>query len=398
MLRWNFSVLEQLLGVQFLSGLDFGSDGIRRRGLMGLGPLVSDLGLSNNGDDMQKMKRKFVIVGQGLAGSVLSMIMRDRGIPHRVVDFPGFSQSSRIAAGIANPIVLKRLKWVKDGEIFWPAMRRFYEVWDAELAGASERAWRPLAMLHRFNDPGEVNLWEERSQIEPFRGFLGDLRGSPKDHWNVPYGWGQLRSLYWLHTSSFLERYRKLLRSWGLLQEKELEVPAKPSSIWPPGLEKGEEIIFCNGHLARNFTELEPCFAATRGELITVKAPELGEDRAFHGGVFAIPLGEELFKIGASYGHDRLADRPTEEGRAWLERQWRKMYQGPYEVVDHQAGVRPTVRDRKPLLGTIRPGIHLFNGLGSRGVMMAPFLGAHFLDHLVEGKSLAQPWDWRRFT
>lgn len=346
---------------------------------------------------MQEQKRKFVLVGQGIAGSLLSMIMRDRGIPHRVIDLPHYSQSSRIAAGVANPIVLKRLKWVKDAETFWPSMRRFYERWDSKLA-PSNGNWRSLAMLHRFKDPGEVNLWDERSEVEPFRSFLGEIRDNADPLFDAPHGWGSLQGLYWLKTSSFLDSYREKLLDWGILERAAFPIPAGGAHIWPPGLEEGEELVFCNGHLAREtFEELRACFAPTRGEVITVRAPKLPEDQAYHAGVFAIPLGEHLFKIGASYGHDRLEDLPTEEGRAWLEEQWQKMYQGPYELVEHQAGVRPTVRDRKPLLGTLRPGIHLFNGLGSRGVMMAPYLGEHLLDHLWEGKPLAAHWNWRRF-
>jgi glycine oxidase len=44
------------------------------------------------------------------------------------------------------------------------------------------------------------------------------------------------------------------------------------------------------------------------------------------------------------------------------------------------AGVRPTVKDRKPLIGLHpkNPKIGIFNGLGARGVLMGPYLSKQF--------------------
>ena len=56
-----------------------------------------------------------------------------------------------------------------------------------------------------------------------------------------------------------------------------------------------------------------------------------------------------------------------------------------FEIVNHFAGVRPTVKDRRPLVGThpIHSQLHVLNGLGTRGVMLGPYL-ANQLFQLIE--------------
>jgi glycine/D-amino acid oxidase-like deaminating enzyme len=60
------------------------------------------------------------------------------------------------------------------------------------------------------------------------------------------------------------------------------------------------------------------------------------------------------------------------------------MLKMPFEVVDHLAAIRPTVRDRKPYLGshTLHENIHIFNGLGAKGSSIGPYFASHFADWL----------------
>ena len=71
----------------------------------------------------------------------------------------------------------------------------------------------------------------------------------------------------------------------------------------------------------------------------------------------------------------------------------------PYTIVEQSAGIRPTVKDRRPLLG-VHPKhtrLALFNGLGTRGVMIAPKMAQELYQHLSEGTPLEEEVDLRRF-
>jgi glycine/D-amino acid oxidase-like deaminating enzyme len=60
------------------------------------------------------------------------------------------------------------------------------------------------------------------------------------------------------------------------------------------------------------------------------------------------------------------------------------------EVLQQVAGIRPTVPDRRPILGRhpIYSNLSLFNGLGTKGYMMAPLLSKEMCLYLLENKSL----------
>lgn len=340
---------------------------------------------------MSQAKPPYIIVGQGIAGSVLSMGMQERGIAHQVIDDPSLSQSSRIAAGLANPIVLKRLKWVQDAEHFWPAMEAFYPRWEKDL---DRRFFFPIAMHHLFSTVGELNRWQERSAEAPFADFLGPSQLDLPPYLHAKIAYGILPRLYWLQTKRFIEAYRQKLQSAG--QYVEISLGEAELHQWQA---EGQSVIICNGHLMRQLlSQTASAFAPTKGEVLIVEAPELPQDRAWHAKVFALPLGNGRFKVGASYSHDQvLKDEPSPEGETWLRNAFEAFYRGSYKVVEHWAGVRPNVVDRKPLLGALAPSLYAFNGMGSRGVLMAPYLAQHLLDHLELGKDLNPAWDIKRF-
>lgn len=48
----------------------------------------------------------------------------------------------------------------------------------------------------------------------------------------------------------------------------------------------------------------------------------------------------------------------------------------PFEIINQVAGIRPTVKDRRPLVGQHKDykNMYLLNGLGTRGVMIGPYV------------------------
>lgn len=343
---------------------------------------------------MPKKQRYYTLIGQGLAGTILSMRLDELGIPHQVIDDPTASQSSRIAAGLANPILLKRLKWVRHAESYGPEALPFYRQWEKTLA---TRFAYPLQMWHLFRSVGEVNRWQEKSETPLLSPFLGPVQSpATAGALNAPFGIGRLENLFWLDTGAFLRAYRtKLQQENRLLAMPAQEVLEK--YIWPVR-PVNEPLVLCNGHLARQVApKLAAAFTPTRGEVLLLEAHELPPDVAVHARVFALPLGGQRYKLGASYAHDDLSDTPSPAGREWLEQQWHKMYAGSYRVLDHLAGVRPNVADRQPLLGAWGPGKYIFNGLGSRGVLMAPYLARQLVAFLEKAAPLNPEWDVQRF-
>jgi len=70
-----------------------------------------------------------------------------------------------------------------------------------------------------------------------------------------------------------------------------------------------------------------------------------------------------------------------------------------FEVIDHLAGVRPTVKDRRPMVGTHPKfaNLHVLNGLGTRGVMLAPAMAKSLFENIENQIPLEKEIDIKRF-
>ncbi len=125
----------------------------------------------------------------------------------------------------------------------------------------------------------------------------------------------------------------------------------------------------------------------TKGELLIFKAPNLDLDVVIKSSVFILPIGNDLYKVGATYDWKDKTNVPTEEGKQELVEKLKEIISCDFEIVEHFGGVRPTVKDRRPLVGT-HPDyshLHILNGLGTRGVMLGPYL-ANQLFQYIENK------------
>ena len=167
--------------------------------------------------------------------------------------------------------------------------------------------------------------------------------------------------------------------------------------IWN-GIE-AKQIIFCEGYQCINnpyFSWLP--FKLTKGETLTVSFENLQLDSAINKGMFVLPYNGN-YKIGATYDWDNLDEKTTSEGREELLKKVSKFISDKVEVVEHTAGVRPTVKDRRPLIGTHpkHKQLCVFNGLGTKGVMLAPYLAQKLVNCLLNNSPLPEDININRF-
>jgi glycine/D-amino acid oxidase-like deaminating enzyme len=162
-----------------------------------------------------------------------------------------------------------------------------------------------------------------------------------------------------------------------------------------------EKIIFCEGSkaLENPFFKWLP-FKLTKGELLTTRIKGYCSADVVNKGVFVLPIGEEVCHVGATYEWDELTEEPTEKGKKEILEKLEKLISAPYEVLTHQAGIRPTVIDRRPLIGQHPEHNQLFvyNGMGTKGIMISPYFAHHFAAFLTgEISALDMEVDIKRF-
>lgn len=155
--------------------------------------------------------------------------------------------------------------------------------------------------------------------------------------------------------------------------------------------------ILCEGAsgLIQGFPGTHRC---AKGEILTIRADHWPEDHIrIGGGGWLVPVGESHFKAGSTYEWDQLNNHPTPEGRAKVCAIAERLADGNYEVVAHEAGIRPILRRSEPLIGPLPSGHWFFNGLGSKGSLHAPATARRLADWLVSGTPPDPEFDIRSF-
>lgn len=342
----------------------------------------------------------YLIIGQGIAGSVLALSLIRAGYSVYVIDQPQLSLSSKVAAGIWNPVVFKRLtkSWLADELV--PELLDFYTYCEAALN-------TPLVtkrkILKPFTEEQEKNLWLKKAQIE--NRFL-----AAAIYENYELTASQILKSYSfvletgnLDVPVFLSSTRAYLEHEQAYLEEAFEyhlLSTTPSGIEYKGI-KASAVVFCEGHLVSNnpYFKQAPMKPA-KGEVLTVRCEGLHlKEHILNKGIFIMPLGNNLYKIGATYEWEHLNDEPTPGKKEELTEKLKAVVQVPFEVVQHEAGVRPSVIDRRPLVGR-HPELNthfIFNGFGTKAVMLAPYFAKQLVKHLQQGSAINPEVDPARF-
>jgi len=338
----------------------------------------------------------FAIIGQGLAGTCLAWRLLWRGVRVLVIDRKDQDSASRVAAGLMTPVTGQRLvpSW-RLGE-FWPAAFEYYRRVEAELEATF---LLELGQVRLFSSQREQERFAKRDSTEN-RDWIAAPASASSNEFHNDHGGFEIPRAARLNVAAFLDASRDHFQKLGLYQTADVdprEVAIGGETVEIPRLGiTPRHLVFCQGFAAAKnpwFNEVR--FDATRGEILTLRIPGVTETRIVNRGVWLVPLGGNLFRAGATYDWDNLDAGPTEAGREELCRRLGEFLKLPFEVVDHDAGVRPIVIGRHPIIGRHAeyPQLAIFNGLGSKGSLQAPLLARQLADLLLDEKPIAPEVD-----
>jgi glycine oxidase len=333
-----------------------------------------------------------LIIGHGLAGAVLASTARMRGLQVHVFAAPKPGNASAAAAGLVNPMALRRLVPAWRAADLLPLASAFFTGRDAALG---MHTWHPLPLAKTFRT-AEAKLAWQRAMAKPDAApFLsGEWPGLAASAISAPFGHGTVPGAAWLDLPAYLQAEERVLAEHGAITQAEVEhadVRCDDAAVEVQGV-RARWLVRCLGP----FAEL-PGLVPVKGETINLHIPGLHLDCAVHAGAFLLPLGNHLYRCGATFQWNEVWEGPRPSVAQWLLGQARSITDRPMELVAHNAGVRPASRDRRPLLGRTGPGQAVFNGLGAKGVVQAPWCARHLLDHLFADAPLDPEVEAARF-
>ncbi len=344
----------------------------------------------------------FIIVGQGLAGSVLSLKLIEQGYSVMVIDKHELSSCSKIAAGIWNPVVFKRLtkSWMIDELL--PELLRFYKQTELlfKVPLITERH-----IIKLFSEQQEVDLWKKKAcdELESYIDktiYNGEEFKSIK---NSNFGYSKVLRAGNLDVKAFLNATRKFLESRNSLLKEEFNyVDVSISEKINYQNIEGKNIVFADGYLIKNnpYFNYVP-FKPAKGEVLTVESNHLNiGSNIINKNAFLMRLENNTYKLGATYNWDTLNDTPSQNASNELQDRLKKITDADYKVIHHEAGVRPSVIDRRPIIGRHpkHNNVYLFNGLGTKGVMLAPYFAQKLVNHIKFNEALNEEVNVSRFS
>lgn len=341
----------------------------------------------------------YIIVGVGLAGIAFAEMLEKN---HKTyVVFEDESQNSSIVAGgVYNPVILKRFTPVWNGHEQLQYAVPFYNTLEEKLNITIDNKFTTKKV---FTSIGDENNWFIASD-KPMLSYYMNPKISRETIDGVigDFGFGELNGTGRIDTLSLIRAYKSYLRDADKLISKTFEydqMVITETSVNYKNIQT-KRVVFCEGFgLNKNpfFNHLP--LNGTKGEVITIHAPDLKIDFLLKSSVFVMPVGNDYYKIGATFNWTDKTSVPTEEGRKELVDKLDNVINVPYTIVNQSAGIRPTVKDRRPLVGihSKHPELAILNGLGTRGVMIAPTMAKELYNHLEKGEMLDKEINIKRF-
>ena len=251
----------------------------------------------------------------------------------------------------------------------------------------------PILEIYQSNH--HRNDWLARSGEESMIPFIS--KEITADHFPdsviAPFGGITMQQSGWMDVRKFVEKSslffaNKNILIKGNIDESELHFKNK-KVIWYNI--SANRLIFCNGYSGAQSTFFNNLpFLLSKGEIIEIECERLLDEYILNKGIYIVPVGNKRYKVGATFSWKELDQSPSQDGLNYLTEELKKIVKIPFKIVNHQAAIRPTTQDRRPFIGLHKtnPAIGIFNGMGTKGVMMAPYYAEQFARHLLYNEAL----------
>lgn len=341
----------------------------------------------------------YLIIGQGLAGTALAWQLHRRGVPFLIVDRDAEQTSSKVAAGLVTPITGMRLNLNWRYDTLYPEAVSFYRSIEAHLG---QSFYHEVPIVRLLRDEKAAALWEKRRLQPEVQPYLDTQARAPLVDGSIfanPHGGFQQQHSGWLDSAAFLKASRVFFQNTGSWCAG--DVPWDSLVLDDLGVRwKGERFshaVFCTGWEAAKHPWFDWVpFQSARGTVLSLQADIGGEQRIMNKGCWLLPRSDGSLRAGPTYELNfDDPHTPAPEALAGLEKKLRALLKSDFTVTGSQTGVRPIIQGRQALIGRhpARPQIAFMNGLGSKGVLRAPWVARQLVSNLLDGTEIEAEMD-----
>jgi len=339
----------------------------------------------------------FIIVGQGIAGTSFAFNLLRENKSFYLVDKLNSLSSSRIALGVYNPVILKwyTKPWHIQNQIdfFFKFYRNYEQFFKLTVI-------HDIGIYKYLHTNYDQNNWLTKSLR--LSQFLSTNLYSLNDESLINNkSYGLIDSSGKINVSKFLNSFRNFCSENNLLDNSQFDyeqLKISRNSVKYKNI-KASNIIFCEGASASSnpyFNSLK--FKPTKGEILDVEFKNYSFSSIIHSNLLFVPREDNLYSVGATYDWQYKSNLVTEKAKLKIQSVIKHTINSKFNLISHKCSIRPSTSDRRPYVGTHSnySNLHILNGLGSRGVLLAPYLSKLLFDKIFYKKSIPQEIDIRR--
>jgi len=254
--------------------------------------------------------------------------------------------------------------------------------------------WRHIPSIHK------ENLWSERLLDENYQAFITtpDKSTWPKEYYPEAHSWGIVEKGLLIDVNSLISGLRTRWLENNVLVNRRVDLAEIKASEKGGGYiyesENYRQVIIAGGyHGIHNPWFQTDVYQPAKGEVLICRIKDFYRDRLIKYKKFIVPLPEEdTYWIGSNYQHDFTAEGPDVQGGKELEAWLRDEVGVTYELIEHRTGIRAATKMRRPLVGEHpkHKGMYLFNGLGTKGISLAPHFSKKIIDAIASEEALQE--------
>lgn len=343
---------------------------------------------------MHHFTHDYLIVGQGLAGSLLARLLIRAGQRVLVLDDGLKTSSSKVAAGMINPLAGMRFNAAPETADWLASALRQY----AEMADSSgQQRFHALGMQRLLRSPEQKRFYDRQKNNPAVAGFLGAAL-TPEDFdtgVNAPFGGFAQRQTGYLDMPGLLED----IKQWLIAQQAYKQQPIDYAAVNVDahgvciGGDSAPRLIFCEGYQVRNNPWFKPLpLQADKGEFLHLRCARKLVDHIINGAHWILPTIDGDYRLGATHEHHDINTHSTPQARVALIKGLQHLLgkSDDIQVYAQGAGVRPATSDRKPFLGQHpqQAALYVFNGFGARGALTIPWHAEQMCEYLLHQRPL----------
>lgn len=329
----------------------------------------------------------FLIVGQGLAGSLIAFELINRDQRVMVIDNHHVDSSTQVAAGLINPITGHRLNITERFNLYNEAARKFYHQAEEQLG---KQFYREVDQVRRINNAGQADYCAKRLEQDEYENLLA--RTTNSDFLQSEFGCISVKQTAVVDSKLLLNSYREWLKSKAAYAARKFDYASLETrgSRFCYGAINAKRVIFCEGYQAIHNPWLKDLpFKLAKGEILTIET-EQHSTKMLSWGNWLVPSRANFAKLGSNFAWNDLSLSPSDEIKNKLLSSLRDNTNIQGQVKSHEVGIRPTTTQRKPFVGELTKlaNSYCLNGLGSKGCLIAPYYCGLLADHLLKGSRL----------